>query len=220
MIFKSEMLLVYVTILCVFYVTRGDTKQDPRQGKTFTFDLEDENVEVALDFSVPFVKIPFKKTLNALSGFGFHEMNFPKININPIAITLGGLIVVFTTLFIPILNKTFGWHSLDRTSRDESLVHLANDISEKLVANSRRCPERIACWINQKTQRPEDLKTLKEIMSNHLVSAFVNATTVEEAALNGLMGKNCQAYIPCPIEENSISKILSSIKVLTNRNVY
>lgn len=47
---------------------------------------------------------------------------------------------------------------------DESLVHLANDISEKLVANSRRCPERIACWINQKTQRPEDLKTLKEIM--------------------------------------------------------
>lgn len=50
MIFKSEMLLVYVTILCVFYVTRGDTKQDPRQGKTFTFDLEDENVEVCILF--------------------------------------------------------------------------------------------------------------------------------------------------------------------------
>ncbi|CAH2243001.1 jg19444 [Pararge aegeria aegeria] len=101
------------------FVSSDDLKNESRQPRIFTFNADSEDVEVGFDFSIPFLKIPFKKTINAVAQFGFPGISIPKINLNPMALMLGGLLIISTSIFAPLLNKATAWHHLDRNSRSK-----------------------------------------------------------------------------------------------------
>ncbi|XP_045776298.1 uncharacterized protein LOC123874819 [Maniola jurtina] len=200
------------------FVSCGDFKNESRKPRIFSFNADAEDVEVGLDFSIPFLKIPIRKTIDAVAQFGFPGISVPIINLNPVALMLGGLLILSTSIFAPLLNKATSWHHYDRSSR----IALENDtdstmfITEKLLSNSRGCPERIACWSSQRSKNPEVMNTLKQIMRNRLLSSMVNTTALEIATTKGRSGQNCELYNPCPIDENTFPKILNSFTILTN----
>ncbi|XP_023938840.2 uncharacterized protein LOC112046451 [Bicyclus anynana] len=200
------------------FVSNEVLKTESRQPKIFTFNADSEDVEVGFDFSIPFLKIPIKKTLNAVGQFGFPGIGWPKINIDPSALILGGFLIVTTSIFAPLLHKATTLHHLDRSSRKafENETDPNLYIAEKLLSKSRGCPERIACWSTQRTKNPEVIKALKHIMRNKLLSSMVNTTALEIATAKGRSGQNCELYIPCPIEEKNLPKIIDSLTVLTN----
>ncbi|KAI8424839.1 hypothetical protein MSG28_006771 [Choristoneura fumiferana] len=79
------------------------------------------------------------------------------------------------------------------------------------------CALRIACWTAQSGQE-DALKTWGKMMSNQLVSAFVNATAVEEAITYGRQGRDCTVYSPCPLKTDHYSNLMKNLAVLTKAN--
>ncbi|XP_034834194.1 uncharacterized protein [Maniola hyperantus] len=211
--------LKFLIVYSLFdFVSSGDLRNESRKPRIFTLNADAGDVEVGLDFSIPFLKIPFRKTIDAVAQFGFPGISVPVINFNPVALMLGGLLILSTSIFAPLLNKATAWEHLGRSSR----IALENEtdsflfITEKLLSKSRGCPERIACWSSQRSKTPEVMKTLKQIMSNRLLSSMVNTTALEIATIKGRSGQNCELYKPCPIDENNFPKILNSFTILTN----
>ncbi|CAH0728576.1 unnamed protein product, partial [Brenthis ino] len=91
-----------------------------RRARTFTFIPEADDINVGLDFSLPFIKIPIKKTFDSASEYGFPGLGLPKININPMALALSSVIIFFVSVVGPIINKVFEFHDHNRFSRCKS----------------------------------------------------------------------------------------------------
>ncbi|KAL3285595.1 hypothetical protein HHI36_000125 [Cryptolaemus montrouzieri] len=72
---------------------------ESRQNRLISFQTLDEGISVELDFSVPFIKIPVKKSLSFAEG--------TLANINVGALVLSGGLVVGITLLMPILIGVF-----------------------------------------------------------------------------------------------------------------
>ncbi|XP_050354416.1 uncharacterized protein LOC126776159 [Nymphalis io] len=209
-------------ILCVtfFFLLTFVSNEDKRnrQVKLLSFNAEAEDVEVGLDFSIPFIKIPLKKTFNAVAEFGIPGISLSKININPIALVLGGMIIIFTSLVVPFVSKAFDWHHLERSSRNDDDINNFQTfyLTEQLVAHSRACPERVACWAGRRNKNAEHMQTWKHIMSNKLLSTMVNTTALKEATMRGIKGHDCDSYTPCPIDEKALPKLMKNFEFLTN----
>ncbi|CAH2094762.1 unnamed protein product [Euphydryas editha] len=90
-------------------------------------------------------------------------------------------------------------------------------LSEQLLANSRACPQRFACWTGRESKEDtEAMQTWEKVMSNKLLATMLNTTALKEATLKGKKGHNCESYAPCPIEERSLPRILKNFAILTN----
>ncbi|GBP17929.1 hypothetical protein EVAR_7922_1 [Eumeta japonica] len=67
---------------------------------------------VDLDFTVPFISIPIRKSFNAMiGGEGFV---FPTANINMAGLALGGAMVFGSVVILPILVKAYAAHHPDQ----------------------------------------------------------------------------------------------------------
>ncbi|XP_046971587.1 uncharacterized protein LOC124538544 [Vanessa cardui] len=131
---------------------------------------------------------------------------------------LSGIIVIFTSFVAPFVSKVFDWHHLERSSRsdDDTNDYHTFFIADQLVAHSRACPERVACWAGRRNKNTENMQTWKHIMSNKLLSTMVNTTALKEATLRGIKGQDCDSYSPCPIDEKTLPKLMKNFAVLTN----
>ncbi|XP_064073964.1 uncharacterized protein LOC135193827 [Vanessa tameamea] len=209
--------ILSVTFLFLLTFASSEEKGN-RQMRFLSFNAENEDVEVGLDFSIPFIKIPLKKTFNAVAEFGIPGFSLSKININPIALVLGGIIIIFISFVAPFVNKVSDWHHLERSSRNDDDINDFHTffITDQLVAHSRACPERVACWAGRRNKNTGNMKTWKHIMSNKLLSTMVNTTALQEATLRGIKGQDCDSYSPCPIDEKSLPKLMKNFAVLTN----
>ncbi|KAJ0173512.1 hypothetical protein K1T71_010661 [Dendrolimus kikuchii] len=84
--------------------------QPPLKGASF----------IDLDFSIPFISIPVRKTIDS-----FDTLDFPTININPASLALGGAVVLGTTVLAPLFLQSYTAYAGPRYSRSKFkfLIH-------------------------------------------------------------------------------------------------
>ncbi|CAB3249404.1 unnamed protein product [Arctia plantaginis] len=100
------MLKALVFIYCAAIMVKSENDRgkrvfERRQPKLFSFNVADEDVSIDLQFSIPFLKLPVKKTMDSAYGM----IGLPSININPAALALGGAVVLGTTVVLPFFAK-------------------------------------------------------------------------------------------------------------------
>ncbi|XP_075982930.1 uncharacterized protein LOC142981127 [Anticarsia gemmatalis] len=223
-----KMLKVFVFIYFMTILVKCDNgrrKRDyvGRQAKFFSFNVMEEDITIDLDFNIPFIKIPVKKTTDSVYGL----TEFPTININPASIALGGAVVLGTTVLIPFLLKYYTYHHDDyRYARildnAEFGADALLDFAQQMVMNShgfRGCPLRLACWAAQR-EVADPHAILNQITNNKLLSSMVNSSAVEDAMISGMHGRSCSSYGPCPLQEHHLPVIMNNLAVLTNNPGY
>ncbi|KAG7297784.1 hypothetical protein JYU34_018526 [Plutella xylostella] len=116
---KLKFSAVLVFILVFVLENRCDGKISSRKAKLLTFNTDDDDtLAVNLEFSIPFVKIPIKKTMET---FGPTDVSLPSINVNLAGLAIGGAVVAATVVGIPLFMKTFAaLHPEQRYSRGKT----------------------------------------------------------------------------------------------------
>ncbi|CAG5005108.1 unnamed protein product [Parnassius apollo] len=64
-----------------------------------------DSINVGLDFSVPFLKIPLNK--NTHSGFGLNHLGAPILTFDPTSLAFGGILVLVTSFLASAFTKDF-----------------------------------------------------------------------------------------------------------------
>ncbi|KAJ8723734.1 hypothetical protein PYW07_007714 [Mythimna separata] len=112
---KVSVVFLYFVVILVNCEHVRKRKEGGRQGKLFTFNTVDEDIKIDLDFTVPFLSIPVKKTMNSAYGM----LDFPTININPASLALGGAVVLGTSIVVPLILKFYANEHSERYSRSK-----------------------------------------------------------------------------------------------------
>ncbi|XP_063831232.1 uncharacterized protein LOC135080520 isoform X1 [Ostrinia nubilalis] len=202
----------------VFIVVASD-KGGPRQSRFFTFNTVNDDIRIDLDFSVPFISIPVKKTVE---NFGT-SLGLPTINVNPASLALGGVMVIATTVLIPFLVKNYAYDYPHR--RYAKLLQVADfdnseflDFASQMLSDTRSvrgCALRVACWTGQMPDSTDFMRTWDQVLRNKLLSTMVNATAVHDAMLSGHAGRDCSTYNPCPLQEHHFPLLVKHITRVT-----
>ncbi|KAL4702756.1 hypothetical protein ACJJTC_002296 [Scirpophaga incertulas] len=202
-----------------------ERKYESRKARLFSFNTVNEDIRIDLDFSIPFISIPVKKTMDA--AIGASGLGLPTININPASLALGGAVVLGTTVLVPLLLKSYAMNNphhkylriLEATEFEtEDLVSVAS----KLVTESRTvrgCALRLACWTGQIPAEVDAMKLWNTLLNNRLLSSMINTTAVEDAMISGRHGRDCATYRPCPLTEAHMPMIISNFIMFANKLV-
>ncbi|XP_053613386.1 uncharacterized protein LOC128676940 [Plodia interpunctella] len=219
MYFKMDVKLILVSFICVSLVC-GHKNRDKRRARLFSFNTLENDIKVNLEFSIPFLSIPVKKTMD--SGFGLQSLGLPTVNLNPGALALGGAVVLGTTFVIPLLLKKFANQyperryskMLNNAEFDADL--LLGFVNELLDSHSvHGCSLRVACWSGQSAHYGDFMKLWDQVTSNKIISTMVNTTAVEDAMIQGRNGHDCLTFTPCPLQKNHLPQIMKNISLLT-----
>ncbi|XP_035449660.1 uncharacterized protein LOC118275704 [Spodoptera frugiperda] len=209
-------------VLCILMLTvRSEDvrkRREGRQGKLFTFNTLNEDIKIDLDFTVPFLSIPVKKTMNSAYGL----LDFPTININPASLALGGAVVLGTSIAVPFILKYYAHETNERYGRildnAEFSADAVLDFAHQMLSGShglRGCPLRVACWAaQQEYANPREI--INQIVNNRLLASIVNSSAVEDAMISGRHGRSCSSYAPCPLQEHHVPMLMTNLAILTN----
>ncbi|XP_072929724.1 uncharacterized protein [Epargyreus clarus] len=216
MVFKKLFIICYVMVLVT---SENKMRRNGRKSRFIAFDNENSDIQVSLDFTVPFVSIPFKKTIDSVFG-GLPGLALPKVNINPSALAFGATMILATSVLLPLFNKGLGSYDTDRYYRvldsENHETNIFSELSSQFLSVSRGCPLRIACWISQRSNNGESGGTVEQIIRNKLISSIMNSTAIEEAIRNGRKGYDCSSYEPCPIREEHLPGLMKNFAILSN----
>ncbi|XP_063387671.1 uncharacterized protein LOC134673602 [Cydia fagiglandana] len=190
----------------------GRPKTIPLEGCTF-----DDDLQVDLDFSIPFLSIPVKPTVDNVFG----SIGIPTVNINLPALVLGGGVVIASTFLLPLLFKSYAHHPpYDRYAKILEHTQFGADgvlefASSVLGGGVQGCALRVACWSGQRDHE-DGAKFWTGVMSNQLVSTLVNSTAVEDAIASGRRGRDCSVYAPCPLTAEHYPVLMKNLMQLSN----
>ncbi|KAL0819472.1 hypothetical protein ABMA28_007576 [Loxostege sticticalis] len=200
----------------VFIVVASEKRE--REARLFSFNTVEDDVRIDLQFGVPFISIPVKKTVDT---FGT-SLGLPTININPASLAVGGVIVMATTVLIPFLVKSYIYEHPQR--RYAKLLQVADfensevlEFASRMLSETRSvrgCALRMACWTGQMPASEDIMRMWDQVLSNKLLSSMVNATAVEDAMLSGRTGRDCSSYNPCPLREHHLPVLVNNIAFL------
>lgn len=84
--------------------------QSKREPKLFSFNTEDDDINIRMEFGIPFVTIPTKRTIDGLKTFVYDVMEgkLPKPQLNLHALTLIGILCMgFSSVGVLMENFNF-----------------------------------------------------------------------------------------------------------------
>ncbi|XP_063539385.1 uncharacterized protein LOC134748523, partial [Cydia strobilella] len=203
-----------------------------------------DDLQVDLDFSIPFLSIPLKPTVDNVFG----SIGIPTVNVNLPALVLGGGVVIASTFLLPLLFKNYAHHppyeryaknirwlkfvqyirvqrTLNYCRKMFSITVLEHTqfgadgvldfASNVLSGGVQGCALRVACWSGQRDHE-DGAKFWTRVMSNQLLSTLVNSTAVEDAIASGRRGRDCSVYSPCPLTAQHYPMLMKNLIQLTN----
>ncbi|XP_024083332.1 uncharacterized protein LOC106664057 isoform X2 [Cimex lectularius] len=164
-----------------------------KKGRFISFNNEEGEIKLELDFAIPFMKIPIS---NKNAGHLVH----PTLNVNTRGlVTVGAMLFLFVTV-VPKIVKLFIPHA--ETTTTESLVPLMRRVEEALQSmdiSSTECYQRAACWVAGKTP----------LVNSEWLETMIENEAVQEAINRGMGGVDC-TYYKCPLSMNVISQMFKA----------
>ncbi|PSN33684.1 hypothetical protein C0J52_20897 [Blattella germanica] len=180
-----------------------------KSGRIFNFSDKDNEINVELGFTIPFITIPIK-------GQNSDEKK-PLVNVNVGAITAGTILTTAALLFIP---KAFsGLEPQISFGRSESgdKTGFLSRMDKALMAyniDSSACTQRAVCWLVKSAASKVTSgvggstdKIIDGISSNFLLEKFLQGTAIQEAIQNGRQDRDCSSiYFQCPITQEALMR--------------
>ncbi|XP_058452136.1 uncharacterized protein LOC131430897 [Malaya genurostris] len=224
----------------VRYSRDGELIRSPRghhEPRFVGFQTKDNNIEVGVEFAVPFITVPIKRSVD---GFMTSiQKGTSLLNVNLAAVALAGVLTLGAT-FIGWLAKSFKGDSLGvsygtlgfkdtdnfelpKTEKAydqpalRTLLETVDKSLQKFDIDPTACTQRAACWYvkeamnNVIEERASDL----DVLINGLSGAdwalkFIAGTAIEDAIRAGRQNQNCeQTFSVCRIRPEVLQRFVS-----------
>ncbi|XP_055618402.1 uncharacterized protein LOC129763399 [Toxorhynchites rutilus septentrionalis] len=204
-----------------------------REPKFISFQTKDDHIEIEIDFNIPFLSIPVKKSVDGVSSF----IKGPLVNVNLGAVALAGIMAIGGA-FIGSFARTFsgqnpatsfGPFNFGRTENTErpgaerknviwTLWDGVEQSLSKFDIDTTACTQRTICWYVKEAKSNVDEKKASgmDVVINGLSSAnwalsFVNGTAIEDAINAGRRNYNCEQSFPsCRIGPQIVQQFLGN----------
>ncbi|XP_045479483.1 uncharacterized protein LOC123684312 [Harmonia axyridis] len=188
--------------------TMGKSAFSSRQSKLISFNTLDDGISVDLDFTVPFITIPVKKSMALAQG--------SLINIDLGAIVLAGGLVVGISLFMPLVLAFFSkqktlpsqWKPGHRSAdgKPELLSNIIELLSTHKIDPTTCMQKYICSTVSQslsnieKGKATSSDKIIDGISSSTWLTEQLHGTSMYFALQSGLNKTNCEdAYKTCGV---------------------
>ncbi|XP_058839878.1 uncharacterized protein LOC131695410 [Topomyia yanbarensis] len=212
--------------------------RNQREPRFISFQTRDNNIEVEVQFAIPFLSVPVKKSVDGMMST--FQKGTALLNVNVAAVALAGILALGSA-FIGGLAKLLKGYSLGEThgplgqKREDTsglpktekaydqiswwtVLEAVDKSLQKFDIDSTACTQRTVCWYvkeamnNVEEQRANNL----EILVNGLSSAdwamkFTTGTAIEDAIRAGRRNLNCeQAFPGCRLGPDVVQRIINS----------
>ncbi|XP_055524549.1 uncharacterized protein LOC129718138 [Wyeomyia smithii] len=221
-------------------------ERSQREPRFISFHTKDNNIQVELQFAIPFISIPVKKSVDGMvSSF---QQGSALLNINLGAIALAGVVTLAGTLIgglvRVLMSNSFGnsWQlfGLNRSDNDGSpktervdegntlrtILEAVDKSLQKYDIDSTACAQRVVCWYvkesmnNVQEQRASTLDTLVNgLSSSDWAMKFTTGSAIDDAIRAGRRNANCeQAFPVCRIGPEVVQRFISKTGRSSRRN--
>ncbi|XP_049826713.1 uncharacterized protein LOC126266551 [Aethina tumida] len=199
-----------------------------KSGRLFSFNSENGGISVDLEFSVPFIELPVKESLQMAKG--------AVANINVGALVLSGAVVlvigVLGPLIISLISKKmiyqpqFGGFQRSEDTNVWRYVTILDDILLDNNIDTTSCMQRMVCWTVKNSAKKvsnglgsSNDKIIDGIASNEWVTDYIKGSAVFDAVENAYKGINCsKQYGKCHITEYTIQGLTTKFIKMINGN--
>ncbi|BES90207.1 Hypothetical protein NTJ_03015 [Nesidiocoris tenuis] len=202
-------LLVLLFHATIVLATVEDNKLDkapkisdlPKKSRFISFNNDEGEVKVELDFAVPFIKIPTSR-----SRSGTNELK-PGLNVNVNGLaTVGAMLFLFVTVVPKVVQLFIPQAQVTATENLIPLMGKLDDALRSMDISTTDCYQRSACWIASNSLVKYPFSST-EGSSSQWLRGFIENEAMQDAFQNGLKGGDCAVY-KCPLSMNAISQII------------
>ncbi|XP_053685143.1 uncharacterized protein LOC128734808 [Sabethes cyaneus] len=211
--------------------------RNQREPRFISFHTKDNNIQVEIQFAIPFITIPVKKSIDGMvSSF---QQGSALLNINLGAIALAGVLTIGGA-FIGGLARVLTGNSFEnawkpsglgrsdskdppKTERAEgestlrTILETVDKSLQKYDIDSTACTQRVICWYvkesmnNVQEQRASHLDTLVNGLSSaDWAMKFTAGTAIDDAIRAGRRNVNCEQAFPiCRIGPELVQRFIS-----------
>ncbi|CRL07414.1 CLUMA_CG020387, isoform A [Clunio marinus] len=208
-----------------YYYNGIPSKREP---KFISFQTAD-NIEVELDFSIPLLSIPVRKSLDSVLG---GKKTFPLANLNTGFFVFFILSLISTAIYgaLTMLKKTVGGSDPSKFpwlrkfllfignngTENHLWWRILNQIDKSLHKNgidSRSCMKRAVCWqvkesfanIYDKNAKNFDY-IITDLASSTMIQQLTSSSPMNDAIVAAKRGANCETTFPKCVLNSSSSK--------------
>ncbi|XP_075223198.1 uncharacterized protein LOC142325382 isoform X2 [Lycorma delicatula] len=198
-----------------------------RQKRFLTFNNDESNIRVELNFAVPFLQIPIGgKTLKHDKG-GLH----PVVDVNSKSLITASFLVFVLVYIVPRVIRFFIPNAMTRLSRGNNyneseigmLFHNTETILNAMKIDADACWQRTVCLAVQTSTKKVDNKLgsswdkiIDGLARNEFLHFMVHGTSTFEAIKSGLMESQCNLiYHSCRLD---MKDIISFIRKLSTNS--
>ncbi|XP_044745974.1 uncharacterized protein LOC123307646 [Coccinella septempunctata] len=199
----------------------GKSAFSNRQSRLISFNTLDDGISVELDFTVPFITIPVKKSMALAQG--------SLANINVGAVILAGGLVVGISLIMPLILTFFSkqhiipsqWKPGYRNAEDRSEIwsQIENILSSQKIDPTSCMQKYICSTISQSLMNIEkgaassSDKIIDGIASSPWLTEQLHGTSMYFALKNGLGKNNCSdTYKSCGVSEDLFESTFDALQ--------
>ncbi|EDS31623.1 conserved hypothetical protein [Culex quinquefasciatus] len=211
---------------------------DQREPKFISFQTKDNNIEVEIDFAIPFLTIPVKKSVDGMMSSVMKGTSLININVGAVALAgvlavggalIGGVAKLFRDkeLLTPLgplnVRRTESMPTPSKTERDAdeenalwNLLRVVDRSLQRYDIDSTACTQRTVCWyvkeaaINVAERRASRMDTVLDGLAGaDWALSFATGTAIEDAIRAGRRRVNCeQAFPACRFGPEAVQRIL------------
>ncbi|XP_062555430.1 uncharacterized protein LOC134220388 [Armigeres subalbatus] len=207
-----------------------------REPKFVSFHTKNDNIEVEIDFAIPFLTIPVQESVSGVMGSIMKGV--PALNVNVGAVILAGFLAIGGALLGVVMRffKSHGMMGLlgpmkptEKQQRASdfpdlttlwSLMEAVDRSLQKFDIDATACTQRTVCWYVKEAMNNviEDRASKMDTVINGLSEAdwalkFTTGTAIEDAIHIGRRNLNCeQAFPSCRIKAETVQRILRHTK--------
>lgn len=212
--------------------------RNQREPKFISFHTKDNNIQVELQFAIPFITIPVKKSVDGMVNSFQQGSSLLNINVGAIALagilTLGGAFIGGLARVLTGSDFANSWKpgfGLNRSDKDGSskteraneentfrtILEAVDKSLQKYSIDSTACTQRVVCWYvkeamnNVQEQRASKLDTLVNGLTGaDWAMKFTAGTAIDDAIRAGRRNINCeQAYPDCRIGPDVVQRFIN-----------
>ncbi|KAF6217342.1 hypothetical protein GE061_001696 [Apolygus lucorum] len=170
-----------------------------KKGRFVTFNNDDGEVKIELDFAVPFMKIPTSKRREG-------NLIQPSLNVNANGlVTVGAMLLVFVTLVPKIVQLFIPQAQATATQNLIPLIGRLDETLRNMDIPTTDCYQKSACWVASNAMAYPFASSKNG--SAQWLGSFIENDAMQQAFQHGLNGGDCTTF-KCPLSMNAISQIL------------
>ncbi|XP_017076203.2 uncharacterized protein LOC108111319 [Drosophila eugracilis] len=195
-------------------VEEADNNKLEREGRGFHFHASGEDVSVELEFIVPFLKVPVKRSMNLARDAVQNILNLRTgAIINTAVVVAAGAVIaaVVRLLLAPLVITSIGNGYGYKSGSDRGMRRLTDVVESQLEEHNidmSVCVQRMICQYLQQNLSSGYARVLNVLTSSSWLHSFVDGTAVFHAIQSARSSRSCTlTYRSCRWKSGGLPQI-------------